>query len=156
MNRNIQYVDYLAWEKRAKARRRYCRIVVFGVTIEDILCIQSARVARRAMPRMCSHIVPVCSPHLQGPLAADRCISGITIASNILEGMAASPLTWPYPAVPLQLVWLGETVPGSQDLHREDRSRRLAVCSSVLACSSARHSEGLQHKSDECSRGHHA
>ena len=65
------------------------------------------------MPNFCSHIVPVSPPHLQGPLAADRCISGITVASNVLKGMASSPLTWPYPAVPLQLVWLGEIVPGA-------------------------------------------
>ena len=107
------------------------------------------------MPKIYSHIVPVSPPHLQGPLAANRCISDITIASNVLKGMASSPLTWPCPAVPLQLVWFGETVPRPQDLHREDSSRRLAVCSSVLACSNTWHGESLQHKSDECSRGHH-
>ena len=90
------------------------------------------------MPKICSHIIPVRPPHFQGPLAVDGCISDITIASNILKGMASSPLTWPCPTVPLQLIWFGETVPGPEDLDREDRSRRLAVCSSVLALSGTR------------------
>ena len=158
MNRNIQYVDNLAWEKRAKACRRYRRIVVISVTIQDVLCITSARVARRAIPRTCSHIVPVSPSHLQSPLAAKRCISDITIARDVLKGMASPPLTWPYPAVFLQLIWLGEIVPGPQDLHREDSRRRLAVWQfqfwHVLIEEGM--AKGLQHKSDECSRGHHA
>ena len=108
------------------------------------------------MPKNCPHIVPVSPPHLQGTLAANGCILDITIARDVLKGMASSPLTRPYPAVPLQLVWLGEIVPGAQDLDREDSSRRLAVGISVWPFSSTRHGEGLQHKSDECSRGHHA
>ena len=127
MDRNIQYVDNLAWEKRAQACRRFPRIVVISVTIQDVLCIASARVTRRAIPRTCSHIVPVSPSHFQGPLAAKRCISDVPIAGNVLKGMASSPLTWPYPAVSLQLIWLGEIVPGPQDLHREDSRRGLAV-----------------------------
>lgn len=131
--------------------------MVVSITIKDVLCIRSARVARRAMPRSCSHIVPVSPSHLQGPLAANRCISGIPIASNVLKGMASSPLTWPCPAVSLQLIWLGETIPGAQDLDREDRSRRLAVLQfSLWHVQVQGMVKGLQHKSDECSRGHHA
>ena len=76
---------------------------------------------------MWTYKVPVSASHLQASVTTRRWLEGVAIAGDVLESVASSPLTWPGPAVPLQLVWLGEVVPRSQDLDREDRCRCLAV-----------------------------
>lgn len=85
-----------------------------------------------------SYIVPISSSHLQASITARGCVQGIAIASDVLEGVASSPLIWPSPAVPLELIWFREVVPGSQDLNGEDGCRCLAIYRSVMASSDGR------------------
>ena len=85
--------------------------MVLNITIKDVLCTSLAGVAQRFIRRVESYIVPVSPTHLEASITTRRCVQGVTVASDVLKGMTSSPLTWSRPAVPLQLVWLGEAIP---------------------------------------------
>lgn len=107
--------------------------MVLNVAVKNVLSRQSAGAVRKLMRCIEPHIVPISSSHLQASITARGCVQGIAIASDVLEGVTSSPLVWPSPAVPLELIWSGEVVPGSQDLDGEDGCRCLAIYRSVLA-----------------------
>ncbi len=72
------------------------------------------------------HKVPIFPTHLQPSIPTCAGFDGITITSDVGEGVTAPPMIRARPSISLQRVSLGELIPGADQFHGDGRRGSLA------------------------------
>lgn len=70
-----------------------------------------------------AYVVPVRPTHLQTAISAEGRIETGTVTGDVLEAVAATPMTWTSLTVSFQRIRLLEIVPRAKDLNYSDGSR---------------------------------